>query len=252
MSAKRPAAHDADHGARSTAPLGPLFVAVSGRRGREQLASSRDTLVFARAAQRAACMACCVVCVCSHPFACACVCVCARACFGARVCVHCAHTPVSLLPSVRRWRVVAQICQADTARSEAFVTDAGAVQSGLHQARQVRVLILVCILRESGTCARSRFDTSASLFRVDARMHNFLPYDELEVWPGPRLNLVVGPNGSGKSTIVSAICLTLAGGLKVGLGVISLPNCVWLQLPAENECAISRRPHKCTWVKEAR
>ena len=37
MSAKRPAAHDADHGARSTAPLGPLFVAVSGRRGREQL-----------------------------------------------------------------------------------------------------------------------------------------------------------------------------------------------------------------------
>jgi len=147
MSAKRPAAHDADDGARSTAPLGPLIVAVSGPEGGGSnsvlLASSRDTLIFASAAQRAACMACCVVCVFSHPFACACVCVCV--CVRAHVLVHaCVSTALTrqFLPSFCRWCVLAQICQANAARSEAFVTDAGAVHSGLHQARQVRVLIL--------------------------------------------------------------------------------------------------------------
>ena len=52
-------------------------------------------------------------------------------------------------------------------------------------------------------------------------MHNVLPYEECVVYPGPRLNLVVGPNGSGKSTIVSAICLCLAGAMKVGLCRVS-------------------------------
>jgi hypothetical protein len=52
-------------------------------------------------------------------------------------------------------------------------------------------------------------------FFTNSSMHNFLAYDEVTVEPGPRLNLVVGPNGAGKSTIVSAICMALAGGLKV-------------------------------------
>jgi recombinational DNA repair ATPase RecF len=29
-------------------------------------------------------------------------------------------------------------------------------------------------------------------------MVNFLTYDECEVFPGPRLNIVLGPNGTGK------------------------------------------------------
>ena len=49
------------------------------------------------------------------------------------------------------------------------------------------------------------------------RMHNFLPHDDCEVYPGQRLNLVVGPNGSGKSAISDCICLCLAGNPK-GIG----------------------------------
>ena len=36
-------------------------------------------------------------------------------------------------------------------------------------------------------------------------------YNEVEVLPGPNLNLILGPNGTGKSTIVSAICLGMSG-----------------------------------------
>lgn len=43
------------------------------------------------------------------------------------------------------------------------------------------------------------------------RMRNFLTYDECEVFPGPKLNVVIGPNGSGKSTITHAICLACCG-----------------------------------------
>ncbi|XP_016084943.1 structural maintenance of chromosomes protein 5-like isoform X1 [Sinocyclocheilus grahami] len=57
-------------------------------------------------------------------------------------------------------------------------------------------------------------------------MHNFLTYDHSEVFPGPKLNMIVGANGTGKSSIVCAICLGLAGktavlgrGDKVGLYV---------------------------------
>lgn len=42
-------------------------------------------------------------------------------------------------------------------------------------------------------------------------MHNFLTYDHSEVFPGPKLNMIVGANGTGKSSIVCAICLGLAG-----------------------------------------
>lgn len=42
-------------------------------------------------------------------------------------------------------------------------------------------------------------------------MHNFLTYDEVEVFPGPKLNVLLGPNGTGKSAITHAICLACAG-----------------------------------------
>jgi structural maintenance of chromosomes protein 5 len=42
-------------------------------------------------------------------------------------------------------------------------------------------------------------------------MLNFLTYDEGEVFPGPKLNVVLGPNGTGKSTITHALCLACAG-----------------------------------------
>ena len=40
-------------------------------------------------------------------------------------------------------------------------------------------------------------------------------YTSVEVCPGPNLNVVIGPNGTGKSTIISAICLGLAGKTEV-------------------------------------
>ncbi|KAL7447892.1 hypothetical protein ACHAWC_000188, partial [Mediolabrus comicus] len=43
------------------------------------------------------------------------------------------------------------------------------------------------------------------------KLKNFLTYDAVEFFPGPRLNVVVGPNGTGKSTILCAICLGLGG-----------------------------------------
>ena len=48
-----------------------------------------------------------------------------------------------------------------------------------------------------------------SLVRV--LMKNFLTYDDGEVFPGPRLNVILGPNGTGKSTITHAICLACGG-----------------------------------------
>lgn len=36
-------------------------------------------------------------------------------------------------------------------------------------------------------------------------------FDDIELYPGPGLNVIVGPNGTGKSSIVCGICLGLAG-----------------------------------------
>ncbi|XP_063852598.1 LOW QUALITY PROTEIN: structural maintenance of chromosomes protein 5-like [Scylla paramamosain] len=44
---------------------------------------------------------------------------------------------------------------------------------------------------------------------------DFLTFNEVEVRPKPRLNLICGPNGSGKSSILSAICLCLGGKAQV-------------------------------------
>lgn len=43
-------------------------------------------------------------------------------------------------------------------------------------------------------------------------MRNFLTYTDCEVFPGPKLNVVIGPNGSGKSSLTHAICLACLGG----------------------------------------
>ena len=40
-----------------------------------------------------------------------------------------------------------------------------------------------------------------SILRV--KMVNFLTYDECEVFPGPRLNVVIGPNGTGSTQFQS-------------------------------------------------
>jgi recombinational DNA repair ATPase RecF len=50
---------------------------------------------------------------------------------------------------------------------------------------------------------------SGAVMRVN--MHNFLTFDDCEVFPGPRLNVILGPNGTGKSTITHAICLACCG-----------------------------------------
>ncbi|KAL7273372.1 Structural maintenance of chromosomes protein 5 [Rhizina undulata] len=47
---------------------------------------------------------------------------------------------------------------------------------------------------------------------VRVKLKNFVTYSQVEVFPGPSLNMVIGPNGTGKSTIVCAICLGLGWG----------------------------------------
>lgn len=39
----------------------------------------------------------------------------------------------------------------------------------------------------------------------------FRTYKQVELYPGPSLNLIIGPNGTGKSTFVCAIILGLCG-----------------------------------------
>ncbi|XP_056323069.1 structural maintenance of chromosomes protein 5 [Danio aesculapii] len=82
--------------------------------------------------------------------------------------------------------------------------------------------------REPATsaCANAREGDFVEGSIVRITMHNFLTYDHSEVFPGPKLNMIVGANGTGKSSIVCAICLGLAGktsvlgrGDKVGLYV---------------------------------
>lgn len=50
---------------------------------------------------------------------------------------------------------------------------------------------------------------------IRVNMKNFLTYDNCEVFPGPKLNVVLGPNGTGKSTVTHAICLACGGEPKV-------------------------------------
>lgn len=41
---------------------------------------------------------------------------------------------------------------------------------------------------------------TGSVLRV--RMVNFLTYDDGEVFPGPKLNIILGPNGTGKVSVL--------------------------------------------------
>lgn len=40
-------------------------------------------------------------------------------------------------------------------------------------------------------------------------MNNFITYDECELYPGSKMNMIMGPNGTGKSSIVAAIAIGL-------------------------------------------
>lgn len=42
-------------------------------------------------------------------------------------------------------------------------------------------------------------------------MKNFMTYDQVELFPGPNLNMILGPNGTGKSAIVCCVIVGLAG-----------------------------------------
>ncbi|ETW03539.1 hypothetical protein H310_04967 [Aphanomyces invadans] len=61
--------------------------------------------------------------------------------------------------------------------------------------------------------SRNQEYVDGSIYRI--RLHNFLTYADAELFPGPRLNLVIGPNGTGKSSIVCALCVGLGGSTKV-------------------------------------
>ncbi|ETV72523.1 hypothetical protein H257_12617 [Aphanomyces astaci] len=60
---------------------------------------------------------------------------------------------------------------------------------------------------------RNQEYVDGSVYRI--RLHNFLTYGDAELFPGPRLNVVIGPNGTGKSSIVCALCVGLGGSTKV-------------------------------------
>ncbi|XP_026316066.1 structural maintenance of chromosomes protein 5 [Hyposmocoma kahamanoa] len=48
-----------------------------------------------------------------------------------------------------------------------------------------------------------------SIYRIS--LENFVTYKQVELYPGPSLNMIIGPNGTGKSTFVCAIILGLCG-----------------------------------------
>ncbi|ORY31419.1 nucleus protein [Naematelia encephala] len=48
---------------------------------------------------------------------------------------------------------------------------------------------------------------AGSIVRIKTR--NFMTYDNVEFYPGPRLNMIIGPNGTGKSSIAAAIAIGL-------------------------------------------
>ncbi|XP_049849325.1 structural maintenance of chromosomes protein 5-like [Schistocerca gregaria] len=56
---------------------------------------------------------------------------------------------------------------------------------------------------------------STAAYRVGTilrlKVQNFVTYTEAEIFPGPRLNVILGPNGTGKSSLVCAIVLGLCG-----------------------------------------
>ena len=56
---------------------------------------------------------------------------------------------------------------------------------------------------------KTRGYKAGSIVRI--KVKNFCTFDECEIFPGPKLNIVIGPNGTGKSALTHAICLACAG-----------------------------------------
>ena len=50
---------------------------------------------------------------------------------------------------------------------------------------------------------------------VRVKLHNFMTYGDVEMEPGPRLNVILGPNGTGKSSFVCALAIGLAGSTRL-------------------------------------
>ena len=50
---------------------------------------------------------------------------------------------------------------------------------------------------------------------MKVKLHNFMTYSDVEMEPGPRLNVILGPNGTGKSSFVCALAIGLAGSTKL-------------------------------------
>lgn len=85
-------------------------------------------------------------------------------------------------------------------------------QDSLSDSMYVQMLYIVITLNhinpKDKRSTRTEFKRG-SIVRM--RMHNFVTYDDCELYPGPRLNVIMGPNGSGKSTIVCGLALGLGG-----------------------------------------
>uniref|UniRef100_A0A0M3IRX8 Structural maintenance of chromosomes protein 5 n=1 Tax=Ascaris lumbricoides TaxID=6252 RepID=A0A0M3IRX8_ASCLU len=43
----------------------------------------------------------------------------------------------------------------------------------------------------------------------------FRSFEHVELFPGPKLNLIIAPNGAGKSTVLCGLCLSLGGNPKL-------------------------------------
>lgn len=65
------------------------------------------------------------------------------------------------------------------------------------------------LARESDLRDANKVFSKGAVTRL--KVKNFLTYSEMELIPGPNLNMIIGPNGTGKSTIVCALCLGLGG-----------------------------------------
>lgn len=50
---------------------------------------------------------------------------------------------------------------------------------------------------------------------MKVKLHNFMTYSDVEMEPGPRLNVILGPNGTGKSSFVCALAIGLAGSTRL-------------------------------------
>ena len=52
-------------------------------------------------------------------------------------------------------------------------------------------------------------------------LRDFMQYTEMEVKPGPTLNVIIGPNGSGKSSVVNGLALAL-GKIKIDISRLKI------------------------------